>query len=201
MSFKYLGVMLDPILSFSSHVQYIQGKTFSRIKVLGRARSFLSKEMCLSLYKALVLPLFDFNDYIYDCLSSNDAYTLQKLQNAAFRNILKCDSRMSIQSIHQELEMPYLEKRRFLHTACEMYKVVYSIAPQLITERFMFVDDVSSVATRASNCGDLYMPPCRLQCAKHSFVYCGIMTWNSIPSETRSAPSLNVFKNWLVILP
>ena len=180
---SYLGIMLDPVLLFSALVKYIQSKTFGRIKVLARARSFLDQEMCLSLYKSLVLPLFDFNDFIYDCLSSNDTYTLQKLQNAAFRNILRSDSCASIVSIHEKLAMPLLERRRFWHTANEMYKVVNSLAPLHIVNRFAFVDEVTGVVTQASHCGDLYMPPCRLQKTKHSFVYCGIMVWKSIPME------------------
>ena len=90
--FKYLGVMLDSTLSFHEHVQYIQSKTLGKIKVLGRARSFLSEDLCLSLYRTLVLPLFDFNDYVYDCLTVNDSYTMQKLQNTALRSILRVDS-------------------------------------------------------------------------------------------------------------
>ena len=34
--FKYLGVKLDSLLSFNEHVNYIKGKTFSKIKLLER---------------------------------------------------------------------------------------------------------------------------------------------------------------------
>ena len=100
-SFKYLGIKVDPGLTFDSHVASIQSKTLAKIKLLGRARAFLPQELCLSVYKSLVLPMFDFNDFIYDCL------TLQKLQNIAFRSILRHDKRASVLLMHEQLGMPY----------------------------------------------------------------------------------------------
>ena len=198
--FKYLGVMLDPTLSFHDHVSYIQSKTLGKIKVLGRARSFLSQELCLSLYRTLVLPLFDFNDHVYDCLTVNDSYTLQKLQNTALRSILRVDSRTSISEIHTLAGFPYLCSRRFGHTAVEMYKVVHELAPDIIRNRFTWVDDVSSVHTRAASRGDFYIPNTWLQQTRHSFVCRGGMTWNGIPLETRSARNVKEFKKWVELL-
>ena len=122
-SFKYLGVKVDPLLTFDSHVAYVQSKTIAKIKLLGRARAFLSQDLCISLYKSLVLPMFDFNDYIFDCITSKNAFTLQKLQNAALRSVLRHDRRISVEPMHNEVSMPYLSTRRLKHTATEMYEV------------------------------------------------------------------------------
>ena len=58
-SFKYLG---DPHLSFSEHVHYIRGKIIPKIKLLGHVSSLLDIETRLSLYKSLILPIFDSSD-------------------------------------------------------------------------------------------------------------------------------------------
>ena len=48
--FEYLArVMVDPLLSFSIHIRYIQSKTVAKIRVLGRAKSFLNQDLYLSL--------------------------------------------------------------------------------------------------------------------------------------------------------
>ncbi len=101
-AFKYLGVMLDPLLSFHELVKYSQSKTYGNIRVLDRARSFIDKELYLSLYTTLVLPLLGFNDYVYDCLGVNDAYTLQKLQNAALGSILHVDHSTPLAELHKK---------------------------------------------------------------------------------------------------
>ena len=59
-TFKYLGVKLDPKLSFSHHVNYIKSKTISKIKILKRVRSLIDRDTSITLYKSLILPHFDY---------------------------------------------------------------------------------------------------------------------------------------------
>ena len=58
-SVKYLGVVLDPCLSWNDHVDYIGRKVSARLGMLRRARKVISRESCLTLYNAMVLPIFD----------------------------------------------------------------------------------------------------------------------------------------------
>ena len=88
-SYKYLGVMIDSKLSFAENTEYIYTKVVKRTSVLGKSRYFLSQELSLYLYKQLILPLIDYGDVFYDGTTQQNSYTLQKLQNAAFRRILK----------------------------------------------------------------------------------------------------------------
>ena len=48
----------------------------------------------------------DFNDFVHDSLSSKDAYTLQKLQNSAFRSILRVNSIALTDEMHDILDIP-----------------------------------------------------------------------------------------------
>ena len=57
--FKYLGVVLDPCLSWNDHVDYIGRKVSARLGMLRRARKVISREACITLYNAMVLPIFD----------------------------------------------------------------------------------------------------------------------------------------------
>ena len=160
---------------------------------------FLDKELCLSLYRTLVLPLFDFNDYIYDCLTSADAYTLQKPQNTALGSIMRVDSRTSISEIRLQAGLPLLSSRRHCHTATEMFKMVNGLSPD-IRYRFVAVEGISNVSTRSSVKGDLYLLATRLQATKHSFVCRGAMTWNGLPLDVRQSTSVEEFKNWVAVI-
>ena len=68
-SYKYLGVKLDTKLSFSEHVFYVKGKTYSKIKLLGRLSYILDTDTLFLLCKSLVLPIFDYADIIYHNLN------------------------------------------------------------------------------------------------------------------------------------
>ena len=148
----------------------------------------------------LVLPLFDFNDYVYDCLTVNDSHTLQKLQNTALRSILRVDFHTSIADIHKMAGFPYLSTHRFCHTATEMYMVMNHLAPEINCNRFVWVEDISNIATCSAARRDLYLPVMRLQQTKHPFVCHGVMTWNGLPDDVRAAATLKEFKKWVELL-
>jgi hypothetical protein len=61
-TFKYLGITLDQSLSWKDHVSSLAlgKKISSRLGMLRRARKALPKHTCLTLYNAMILPLFDY---------------------------------------------------------------------------------------------------------------------------------------------
>ena len=57
-SFKYLGVVLDPCLSWNDHVDLIASKISSRLGMLWKARKVIPRDACITLYNSMVLPIF-----------------------------------------------------------------------------------------------------------------------------------------------
>ena len=147
--------MLDEKLSFSDHVEMVKSKVTKRIGVLGRIRKYINKQTALTLYKTLVLPHFDYCDYVWDHLTFSDAYTLQKLENSAMRMILDADIYTSCHKMHKELGLMWLDERRIYHTADQMYRCMNDLAPPRMQRMFTRLDAVSERATRASTRGDL----------------------------------------------
>ena len=43
-TFKYLGAMLDPQLTFKAHCEYVKSKTLGKVRALGRIRNFVGHE-------------------------------------------------------------------------------------------------------------------------------------------------------------
>ena len=107
-TFKYLGVKLDHHLSFKDHVAYVKGKTFAKIRLLGRLCRNLDRDTLMLLYKTLILPVFDYGDIVYHGISKADAESLQRLQNSACRAILKQDMYTPIDEMHAELDISKL---------------------------------------------------------------------------------------------
>ena len=63
--YKYLGMILDNRLNFADHIDRLVKKSRQRIGGIGRVRKYITKDIALILYKAMVVPLFDFGDIIY----------------------------------------------------------------------------------------------------------------------------------------
>ena len=106
-TFKYLGIVLDSRLNFKAHIDFIKSKTVGKIKLLGRIRNILDYQTATMLHKTLILPIYDYCDFIY-FPSGNSAESLQKLQNCALRSILWADLRTSTDILHAQVQVPRL---------------------------------------------------------------------------------------------
>ena len=54
-----LGVMLDPALSWSDHIDHIASKISARLGMLRKADKIIPPEAYIAPYDSMILPLFD----------------------------------------------------------------------------------------------------------------------------------------------
>ncbi len=101
-SFKYLGVYLDPTLSFKDHVEYICKKSKQRTGMLWRMRHFISEPLAFQLYTALIKPVYTYCDYIYDGCSKTLARKIEVVHNSALKAIKSIRGRYSASELHAD---------------------------------------------------------------------------------------------------
>ena len=89
-------------------------KVASRVIILGRVRSFVTKEAATLVHDALMLPLFGYCDIAWSNLLQQDIDRLQCLQNRSSRIITRCSR--SSEAIEQ-LHWPPPSSRRSYHKA------------------------------------------------------------------------------------
>ena len=82
-SAKSLGVYIDERLSWADHIDYLSNRISSTIAGLRQVRPYIPIETAITIYRSLILPLFDYCDVIWDNLPRTSAKRLQKLQNRA----------------------------------------------------------------------------------------------------------------------
>ncbi len=172
-TYKYLGVKLDQTLNFAAHIEYIRSKTIGKIRLLGKIALILNQNTSLYLYRSLVLPIFDYADYVWDCLTQQDTLTLQKLQNMALKNILNVPRLTPTDHIHTTLKQDRLENRRRKHTAACMYDIHHGTAPRCLNEMFIRLNQIHNRQTRRNNDLNYYVPRMNLEMSKHNFKYRG----------------------------
>ena len=73
-TYKYLGVILDAILTFEAHVESICAKLKKWMGIIARLRKTCSRNTILMFYKTTVVPIFEYRLLIYG------GTTLNKLQ-------------------------------------------------------------------------------------------------------------------------
>ena len=61
---KYLGVVLDPSLTWNAHVDYSVGNVRQRVALLGPIMKNINIYMTDTVYTSLVLPILDYRDAV-----------------------------------------------------------------------------------------------------------------------------------------
>ena len=84
---KSLGRYIDKNLSWSKHIEEISKKISSGIGALKRIRPFISQNIAVQIYKALVEPHFEYCSPVWHGINNKLSDKLQKLQNRAARAI------------------------------------------------------------------------------------------------------------------
>ena len=178
---KYLGLILDPRLTFAKHAEYVRKKCISHLKMLGRTRKFVDQDTSLRLYKSLIVPMIDYGDVMYDCLSAKDTYKVQKVQNSVLRIILQTDKWAHITDMHKELNLMYLADRRHTHTIGQVFKCLHGLAPPHVCEQIKMVQH--AMTTRSSVANKLEVPVFRLEVSHQAFQYRGPSFWNMLDTD------------------
>ena len=191
-TYKYLGMMLDPTLKFDKHVDYMKRKLVGRLRMLSNVRPIMKQETALHLYKTLLVPILDYCDIVYDCLTKYNSDILQKLQNGACRIILRKGKRTSTSEMHIKLKLNHLVDRRHLWTMEYMYKIVHGLLPKEVCDLFKLVRDTHSRTTRASTGLDLTLPS--LETCKKDLKYRGPLYWNMVDLGIHQSDNFISFK-------
>ena len=104
-TFNYLWMKLDNCLTFNDHINYISGKTFVKIKLLGKLGKILDRGTLQLVYKTLIRPVIEYGDIVYHGVSNKNADILQPLQNTVCRAILRTNMYAHIDDMHCQINM------------------------------------------------------------------------------------------------
>ena len=165
--------------------------------MLSRLKQVLGKNLKLLLYKTLIVPLFDYGDVIYDCLTQHDSLMLQRLQDSALRLILDADWDTRTALMHEELNVITLEKRRKHHTCHQTYKIYRDGTPDKLREIIKPLTRATSIHTRSADKILLEIPNYKLNVTRKSYNYRGPFLWNDLEEYIKRSGSLEVFKKSL----
>lgn len=88
-SYKYLGLIFDPILSWKEHIRKIQKKVSSLCGLMYRVRQFVPRKALLNYYYACVHSHLQYLIIVWGHASQSNLQKLQVLQNRCLKIIYK----------------------------------------------------------------------------------------------------------------
>ena len=130
---KHLDIILDEKLNFKKHIDSTFLKVSRGIAVLKKLRYNLPRKSLITIYKALLRPLLDYRDIIYNQpYNESVCEKLKSVQHKVALAITGATQGISHEKIYQELGLESLRARRWYKRLSCMFKIVKEEAPNYL---------------------------------------------------------------------
>ena len=121
--YNYLGVIVDDKLLFDEFVDSKYNKVNVRILQLMRMRQFITTDTALTIYKQMIIPLFDYADFMVESASKIKITKLERLQEKALKCIENaCQKKVDVDLLYGKYGVQPLRLRYREHIGCFMYR-------------------------------------------------------------------------------
>ena len=191
-SVKFLGLKLDPHLSWNQHVQFIANKVSKGTGMLHKLRDYLPSGCLRKLYYAFVYPHLSYCSLAWMNTSKSNRLRLLRLQKKALRSIFHKPAREHSLPLFKAAGILPIDELIYYRGGLWLFK--HKNKNCFLKYKFT----VHSHNTRTSrNCHTNYH---RTEVSKLSFIGRAGKIWDSIPEDIKLACSLGVFKKRLLSL-
>ena len=175
-SYNYLGILLDPGLTFERHVNQIVSKVSNKVSQLRRMRKFLNVDAAVLVYKNMILPILEYGDVFLTAASKDNRDKLQILQNKALRVALQVDKYYDTDLLHTEAKLSKLKQRRKFHLLLQIYD-------QRNLKFGKGEEYPHGIRTRSKKKNNFYLRKPNTEKYKKCASYVGRKNWNALPGK------------------
>ena len=189
---KDLGVMIDHELKFDIHIDRQVNKANQQLGLIRRSFDALDEETFTMLYKSLVRTHLEYCNAVTFPIYDRQAQLLESVQRRATK-LVPGLSDLSYVDRLKKLELPSLYYRRARGDIIEAYKYLHEIYD---VQDCPLVLDKNPASTRGHSL-KLQKSRCIKSSTQKFFKHRVVNSWNSLPEDVVSAPSLNALKNRL----
>ena len=188
---KNLGVYLDSVLSFDSHINKVVKGCHSTLRQISRVRKFFTEHDLQILISSLVLSRIDCNNVLYYNLKASNIRKLQTVQNCAARIVCRVNrfDRVSSNSLTKKLHWLKVNERILYKILVLVHKCINRKAPNVLIASFTL--------SERSRCNRLVTKSFNSAFGERAFTVCGPKLWNSLPAYLRTIENINTFKEKL----
>lgn len=188
---KDLGVNVDSELKFREHINIQVNKANKLLALLRRGFASLDSASLSTLYKSIIRPHLEYGNVIWHPKYKSDEDLLESVQRRMSRLIPEL-SKLDYAERLKKLDLPSLFYRRARGDMIECYKYLSGLST--VTQNILPRD--KKAMTRGHS-RKLLKPSVRTSLRANFFSVRVVNSWNALPEEVVSAPSLNAFKNRL----
>ena len=193
---KYLGVVLDPHLSFSSNVTRTSCVCFAMLRRVRSVRGCLPRPLLVSLISSLVLSRLDYCIAVHAGLPQSTLWRLQRVLHASARLVFGASRSDHIQPLLRELGWLSVPNRIDMRLASLVFLCRRHRAPSYLSDELHEVRSLPGRARlRSAALSHLRIPGVRRKTfGGRAFWVTAARAWNRLPPSVMSANNESYFK-------
>ena len=186
-----LGIVLDNELKFNDHISSICRKVSAHISALNRLKNILPLKIKESLYRAFILPYFNYCNQVWHYCGKRNTAKIEKVNERALGYIFKNKS-ASYQNLLQRIRLPSMETRRIQDMLLTINNSISDKAPPAIR------DVITLRSTKYDLRHDYILSPPKVNTTKYglkSWRYFAAKIWNRLTNYIRIKAGTDEVKN------
>ena len=177
---KYLGIMIDSNLNWKKHLEFVVKKIRRSVGILRKIRYYVSIEILMNLYYALVYPFLTYGLIVWGNTYETTIKPVFVIQKRAVRVMTFSNFDHHSSPLFKALEILKISDLVTYLIAIYMYKFHNQLLPGVLVSFFTKVDAVHSYNTRHSAKQTYYSPKARTNYGKFNIRFQGPKIWNAI---------------------
>ena len=195
-SATYLGVSIDPSLTWKSHIDKVMKAISPKVGIISRIRHYVPRSVLVLLYNALILPHLSYCLEIWGNTYPSALNPILLLQKKVARLITFSDYTAHSSPLFRRLRILDIHKLCKLKTCLFVFDLKNNHFAHNLSH---YIQDQQphSYPTKPKIDGDLPVPKVRLSISQHNFKYAAVKHWNSLPVSIKNTSHRNSFKTVL----
>ncbi len=192
---RNLGVLIDSDLTFNNHIRSVTKSAFYQLKNISRIKGFMSQTDQEKLIHAFISNRLDYCNGLMTGLPQKSIKQLQLIQNAAARVLTRTKRSEHITPVLKSLHWLPVSYRIDFKVLLLVYKSLNGLGPEYMND--MLVEYKPSRALRSTDSGQIVEHRAQTRHGEAAFSCYAAHTWNKLPAELKSAPTVSTFKSRL----
>ena len=188
---KFLGLLIDPALNWSSHISKMKTTVSKTVGILYKIKDFVPKHILHNLYNTLIVTHLNYCNIVWGNTYSTHLNQLLILQKKAVRIITKSHFLAHTPPLFRSLNLLNIFDLHKYHCGIFIFHYINNLLPANFIDYFNFNHDIHNHNTRSS--GQLFSLQVNSDIFKRSIVSFGVSFWNSLSPNLRNIKSLKSF--------
>jgi hypothetical protein len=189
-----LGIFFDKNLNWNRQISSVHQKVYGVLKNIEKFRNVTPENVRIKLVKSLILPHFDYCDFVYCNITAGQTEKLQVLLNNAIRYIYDVKRGDALSPLFKKCGILKIQDRRNLNILTQTHKILYKNCPEYLYDFATTLYDVNLAGRTRAHKMTLLAPFVSVDVPETCFKVKCFRLWNGLRPNICLTENVNTLK-------